>query len=146
MPRFVLLVSLAAVAAWPAQAQPEVATVLNLTCSGQGAFTIANFEKDDQGRYKDDKRVQVEGRVRVRVSGEQVSIRMPATMPGGDAWRTASSVQIDADQIRGRFQAGLLSTAAFNINRRSGDIDIKGPVRFDGTCEKAPDESAPAKF
>lgn len=147
MRRFQILAA-AALLGFPtiACAQDAAPAAFNLSCPGRGAFVIPNLEKDEQGHYKSDKRVQTEGRTRVRVNGEAVSVRLPSTMPGGDTWLNASKVEIDGDHISGQVRTGLVGVAKFRIDRRTGDIDVAGSVRFDGTCEKAPDESAPAKF
>jgi hypothetical protein len=138
-----LSVGSAASAAEPAQ-EPAPST-FNLTCAGRGVYVVPNLERDENGRYKDDKRVETEGRARVKVTGAAVAVRLPGTMPGGDTWRELTNVQIDADRISGKFRLGFFP-ASVRIDRRTGDIDITGGARFDGNCEKAPDENAAPKF
>lgn len=139
----VLCLAPAASAAEPGQdASPPT---LNLSCAGRGVYVVTNLERDENGRFKDDKRVETEGRARVKVTGAAVAVRLPGTMPGGDTWRDLTNVQIDADRISGKFRLGFFP-ASVRIDRRTGDIDITGGARFDGTCEKAPDENAPPKF
>lgn len=139
----VLCLGSAASASEPAQeAAPPT---LNLSCTGRGVYVVTNLERDENGRCKDDKRGETEGRARVKVTGGSVAVRLPGTMPGGDTWRDLTNVQIDADRISGKFRFGFFP-ASVRIDRRTGDIDITGGARFDGNCEKAPDENAPPKF
>lgn len=123
----------------------EAPTTLNLTCSGRGVYTVPNLDRDEMGKFKDDERFETEGRTRVRVTGNTVSVRLPSTMPGGQAWREMTDVRIDEDQISGKLRLSLFPTRV-RIDRRTGDIDISGTVSFDGICEKAPDETGAPKF
>jgi hypothetical protein len=145
--RTAAVIILGVFAASTGQAQPSTPTqLLNLACNGQAAYTDANFERDKDGHYKDDTEVQASGRIRLRVDGASVRVKLPSTLPGGDAWRDADEVVVNADQISGRVKINLLSRSRFVVNRHSGDIELKGALRFNGVCEKAPDDSAPAKF
>jgi hypothetical protein len=142
-----VVAAIAVVATSPALAATEgSSTPISLSCDGHGAFLIPNLDKDEDGQFKSAKRGEAQGRVRLRISEDAIQLRLPATMPGGDAWKTAEGVTITPERFSGKVRLGLISSIHFVVDRHTGDIDVTGSVQFGGSCEKAPDEGAPAKF
>ena len=119
---------------------------LNLTCDGRATFTVANLDLDENGHFKDDKRIDTAGRVALKVQDGAVRLRLPPGVPGGGNWTAADQVAITPEKIEGRLKGSLLFRVMFSVDRRTGDIQMTGSVRYSGNREKAPDDGAATKF
>jgi hypothetical protein len=147
----VTLVAAVAMIAGGAHAQPvpglAPTLTLELTCDGRGVYQEKH--SDDNGTIGNvlddrdyDKRVETQGRVRLRFADGGGAMRMSATLPGGgDRWIGLSKVEIGDDTIRARFRGGLVT-----VDRRSAEIEMVGGLAFSGVCQKAEPESQARKF
>ncbi len=130
-----ILMGLAAIAVFGLAAaahaqEPAPALSLRLTCQGHVTFTIPNLDWDkEKQQYGDDKRVDTGGQLGLRIQDGAVKVRLPSAVPGGGDWRDANHVAITPETIQGRLRG-----VQFEVDRRTGDIEMKGPVRFSGTC------------
>lgn len=66
----------------------------------------------------------------------------PALVPpisrGKDGWWDFTKLDVTDDQIRGEFSMNWVNKPKVRIDRRTGDIDVKGyGFNFSGSCEKA---------
>jgi len=132
-----------AASAWtPTAAQTPPPASLQLVCDGRATFKIPNLDWDkEKKQFGDDRRVDTAGRVGLKIEGPAVKVRLPSGVPGGGGWRDADRVVVNPDSIQGR-----VGGATFNVDRHTGSIEMTGRLAFSGSCEKAPDETAPAKF
>lgn len=91
-------------------------------------------------------------RVRISESGAAGQVKLPrALIPpisvGKEGWWDFVKLEVGEDAIRGQISVNLVNKPKIVIDRRTGDIDLKGfGGSFSGTCEKAPEQPEERKF
>ena len=127
---------------WATATAQTPPTSIDLSCEGRVSFNHPSLNYDpEKHRYGEDKPVNTPGRLGVKVRDRAVSVRLPSGAPGGGTWRDADHVEITPTEISGRVRG-----SRFTVDRRTGDVEMRGMPSFSGACEKTPDETAPAKF
>ena len=147
-------------AAAPAQALAES---LNLVCSGTG--TWPDIERSSGMAFSGNRSAWGSGtsysvardtqQFRVEVSDSSGRIKVPRVMVpqlngGGtaDGWWTLKDVSVGQDRITGQFSFNWLNNPKVIIDRRTGEIDVKGSYHFsfNGQCDAAPVEPEARRF
>jgi hypothetical protein len=89
----------------------------------------------------------------IEIAGDGGRLHLPAWLQpaihgGSDGWYKLSKVKVDSSSISGQFSINVLNHPKFSIDRHTGHIELNGfdKLAFNGSCEKAPDASAPTKF
>lgn len=101
---------------------------------------ISKVHSNQRFRFK----FEDDGAGAVKVPGPLV----PSINSGGKDgwWPLVGVVMTDAD-IRGGFVLNVLNKPKFVIDRRTGEIDLKGSgMRFSGACERSTDTPEERKF
>jgi hypothetical protein len=148
-----LLTALAAFVTAPAWAQVEGGTI-NLICTGRGdkmesGYTSTlEWDRYDH-KYRTRSGVQTEMRgfesaVTVQIQDEDGRIRLPQKLipplnSGGDHqhWWQLTDVIVGENEIRASYRLNGLNKPRLRIDRRTGEITIKGTGQdFSGTCDK----------
>jgi len=153
-----LIVLLAVMAPVSALAAP-----LELVCDGRAVKTVeesssVSLRNDDgdkaSGSVSAYKQVRSDERFRIRIESDGTgSIKVPSSLVptlrsgGKDGWWPLQDLQVGDDQIRGGYRLNILNKGRFLIDRRTGEIDLSAlALKFNGTCEKAPEAPAERKF
>jgi len=143
-----------------------VAAPLDLVCVGVGTWTesetsFANLSASNaQGSTYGSGTVtslgKGRGQVQVRIQIDQANagrIKMPPELVpplrtgGKDGWWRFSELQVGEEQIGGKFALNPLNRVKVLIDRRLGDIDLRGlGLTFTGSCERAPEAPEERKF
>lgn len=90
----------------------------------------------------------------MRIDGASTSgkVKLPAALippisRGKDGWWDFTSLSVSDETIRGQISLNVLNHPSVVIDRHTGDIDVKGlGMRFNGSCERAPEEAESRKF
>lgn len=91
--------------------------------------------------------------MRIRLDGSGGGkLKLPASLIppisiGKDGWWDFVKLDVDSEAIRGQISLNLLNKPRVLIDRHTGDIDMRGlGMRFQGSCERAPEGSSERKF
>lgn len=138
------------------------AEALNLVCQGTALHVETSVSTasayDNHGNYASGdatnfRNARSEERFRVQLDGSGTGrVRPPVTLNppisrGKGGWWDLEQLTVTDNEIRGRYSLNMLNHPSVVIDRKTGDISVKGMgLRFDGTCEKAPDEPEGRKF
>ena len=139
------------------------AGTLELICYGTARFTEQSTgevsRSDGWGGTADStvtmrSRGQSNASVRVRIHDESWGeIKIPGELipllrsASNDGWRPLSELELTETEIRARFILNVMNKPKVLVDRRTGDMELSGwGGGFRGSCERAPDESAPKKF
>lgn len=131
----------------------QAPTPLELTCGGGGSAiredvaTVYGAQNSGNSAWptvhtKDHEPFQ--GRVEVRIAGNEGRIRLPGTMlpairSGDDGWVKLSDLKLTDGMITGSAAVNLMSRPRVHIDRRKGTISINGRAgSYNGTCEAMP--------
>lgn len=143
-----------------AQSAPDGELSLELVCHGQGRHNQATFNsifafsggRSAQGFGVSSQSVQSADTVRVRIHGQESTVRIPRELYSGkfhnsapDGWLKLIDVETTPTEIKGKVDFFLMSHPQLRIDRDTGDIEIhgNGAFNYSGNCEKAPTETTP---
>jgi hypothetical protein len=91
--------------------------------------------------------------MRIRLDGQGGGrLKLPASLIppisiGKDGWWDFVQLDVTDDAIHGEISLNLINKPKVVIDRHTGDIDMRGyRIRFQGSCERAPDAAAEKKF
>lgn len=147
--------ALSVMVAAPALAQSEPADdAINLICLGQGEklgsgyVNTLEWDRYDH-KYRTRSGVQTEmqsfsSAVTLQIYGDDGRIRLPEKLiqplnSGGDHqhWWQLDDLIVGADEIRASYRLNGLNKPKLRIDRKTGEISIKGTGQdFSGTCDK----------
>ena len=146
--------ALAVMDAAPAMAQSDSGETINLICSGHGEklgsgyVNTLEWDRYDH-KYRTRSGVQTEmqtfsSAVTLQIYGNDGRIRLPEKLipplnSGGDHqhWWQLNDLIVGADEIRASYRLNGLNKPKLKIDRRTGEISIKGTGQdFSGTCDK----------
>lgn len=149
-------------------AAPSLAAAdpLDLVCVGLGTWTESNTSfgnmsaTNAQGSTYGSGTVtnlgKGRGQVQVRIQLDDANggrIKMPPDLVpplrtgGKDGWWRFSELLVSDDQINAKFALNVLNRVKVVIDRRLGDIDLRGlGLTFTGSCERAPEAPEERKF
>ena len=147
------------------RAQVPAAGPLNVTlsCGGvarglQHDSATGSFTDNNGGSATGDitttRHVTYDGRLRIRIEGDQGSIRVPGQMMpklrgkrDEDGAFKLTDVAVNDRTITGQFSFNFINKPKFVIDRATGEIEMSGFGNgFSGTCEKIADEPGARKF
>jgi hypothetical protein len=91
-------------------------------------------------------------RIRIDDGGATGKVKLPralipAISKGKEGWWDFVQLAVGDDAIRGQISLNVLNHPKIVIDRRTGDVDLKGlGETFGGSCEKAPETPNERKF
>lgn len=160
--RILVFAATAALAAPVAFAQPAPAPAdltLHLVCQGdlivaeQDTTMVNDGSRRSSGLVTTQHMGRTAARVELDVKGGAVRIHPASGMlpffarKSPDGWYDMTEVVIDPDKIAGRYSLGALSKPTVKVDRRTGDIEVRGLAGdFDGYCEKSDTPVGAQKF
>lgn len=160
MKRVALAAGAALFAYSPAAAQE--AEPLSLVCEGVANYPVSStstanistsYGESAYGSETTTARGSSREMLRLETDGAAGRIKPPMAMlpplRGGDkdGWWKLADLDVSDDRISGKFSLNLINKPRVVIDRRTGDIDLKGfLLSFNGTCRRAPEEPTERKF
>ena len=132
---------------------------LFLVCRGistgtvQETSSISDDDSSASASMTTDRIVKSERSYQFELNDAGGRVRVPTnalpliTTKKTDGWFTLSALSLDDEKIVGRFSLNVLNRPSFRIDRRTGDIEMKGyGFSFSGACERGSTEPAARKF
>ncbi|WP_313437797.1 hypothetical protein [Novosphingobium sp.] len=152
--KFLVASALAVLVAAPAIAQSNSSDAINLICVGQGEKLGSDYVNtlewdryDHKYRTRSDVQTELQSfssAVTLQIYANDGRIRLPEKLipplnSGGDHqhWWQLNDLIVGENEIRASYRLNGLNKPKLRIDRRTGEINIKGTGQdFSGTCDK----------